>query len=114
MMTQTIGWGLASAMLAMVLGVASPGVVGIAGHEGVEVMDLSELAKALLTQDLSVLEAMIREAAEGAGIDRIENMLQVGFFSRRTTEQMGMEGALGELEGLAVSIAPGSGFWHSR
>ena len=44
MMTQTIGWGLASAMLAMVLGVASPGVVGIADHEGVEVMDLSELA----------------------------------------------------------------------
>jgi hypothetical protein len=44
MMTQTIGWGLASAMLAMVLGVASPGVVGIAGHEGVEVADLSELA----------------------------------------------------------------------
>jgi len=64
-------------------------------------LDLGELAKALLTQDLSQLENMIRQAAEQAGTDRIENMLQVGFFSRRTTEQLGMEGAQQELEGLA-------------
>ena len=62
--------------------------------------DLSELAKALLTQDLSQLENMIRQAAEEAGTGRIENMLQVGFFSRRTTEQLGLEGASQELEGL--------------
>ena len=68
-------------------------------------IDLSDLAKALLTQDLSILEALIREAAEAAGVDRIENMLQVGFFSRRTTEQMGMEGAMGELEDLASRLA---------
>ena len=41
---------------------------------------------------------MIRQAAEQAGTDRIENMLQVGFFSRRTTEQLGLEGAAQELE----------------
>ncbi len=64
-------------------------------------LDLGELAKALLTQDLSQLENMIRQAAEQAGTQRIENMLQVGFFSRRTTEQLGMEGAAQELEGLA-------------
>jgi uncharacterized protein with von Willebrand factor type A (vWA) domain len=64
-------------------------------------LDLGELAKALLTQDLSQLENMIRQAAEQAGTERIENMLQVGFFSRRTTEQLGMEGAAQELEGLA-------------
>ena len=36
---------------------------------------------ALLTQDLSQLEQLIRQAAEQAGIERIENMLQVGFFT---------------------------------
>ena len=63
-------------------------------------LDLGELAKAMLTQDLSQLENMIRQAAEQAGTDRIENMLQVGFFSRRTTEQLGMEGAGQQLEAL--------------
>jgi uncharacterized protein with von Willebrand factor type A (vWA) domain len=63
--------------------------------------DLGELAKAMLTQNLAELENMIRQAAEKAGTERIENMLQVGFFSRRTTEQLGMEGAVQELEALA-------------
>jgi hypothetical protein len=64
-------------------------------------LDLGELAQAMLTQNLSDLENLIRQAAEQAGTQRIENMLQVGFFSRRTTEQLGMEGAAQELEGLA-------------
>ena len=64
-------------------------------------LELGDLAKALLTQNLAELENMIRQAAEQAGTERIENMLQVGFFSRRTTEQLGMEGAAQELEGLA-------------
>jgi hypothetical protein len=64
-------------------------------------MDLGELAQAMLTQDLSQLENLIRQAAEQAGTERIENMLQVGFFSRRTTEQLGMEGAQEQLEALA-------------
>ena len=63
-------------------------------------LDMSELAQALLTQDLSELENMIRAAAEEAGTGRIENMLQVGFFSRRTTEQLGLEGAQQDLENL--------------
>ena len=67
-------------------------------------LDLSDLAKALLTQDLSMLENLIREAADQAGIDRIENMLQVGFFSRRTSEQMGAEGAREQLEALAAQL----------
>ncbi len=67
-------------------------------------LDLSELAKALLTQDLSQLENMIRQAAEQSGTDRIENMLQVGFFSRRTTEQLGLEGAQQDLEALAEQM----------
>ena len=73
------------------------------GMEG-DFGDLSELARALLTADLSQLENLIRQAAEGAGADRIENFLQVGFFSRRTLEQMGLEGARDELEGLAAAL----------
>jgi len=67
-------------------------------------LDLSELAQAMLTQDLSSLENLIREAAAEAGTGNIENMLQVGFFSRRTTEGMGMEGAGRELEDLAQQL----------
>ncbi|HEX5066567.1 MAG TPA: VWA domain-containing protein [Myxococcota bacterium] len=63
--------------------------------------DISELARALLTADLSQLENLIRMAAEQAGTQRIENFLQVGFFSRRTLEQMGMEGAADQLRQLA-------------
>ena len=70
-------------------------------------VDLSELAKALLTQDLSSLEGMIRAAAEAAGIERIENMLQVGFFSRRTTEQLGVEGAVEQLQALMEQLEEG-------
>ena len=70
------------------------------GMEG-DFGDLSELARALLTSDLSQLENLIRQAAEGAGADRIENFLQVGFFSRRTLEGMGIEDAREELGGLA-------------
>jgi hypothetical protein len=66
--------------------------------------DLSELARALLTQDLSQLEALIRQAAEQAGVERIENFLQVGFFSRRTLEQMGVEGAADQLRDLAEQL----------
>ena len=65
---------------------------------------LSELARALLTQDLSQLEQMIREAAEQAGTPRIENMLQIGFFTRRTMEQMGAEGAGQEIRDLAQQL----------
>ena len=67
-------------------------------------LDLSELAKALLTQDMNQLENLIRAAAEEAGTGRIENMLQVGFFSRRTTEQLGLEGAQNDLEGLMEQL----------
>ncbi len=66
--------------------------------------DLSDLARALLTADLSQLENMIRMAAQQAGTQRIENFLQVGFFSRRTLEQMGVEGAADELRELASRL----------
>ncbi|MCP3982903.1 MAG: VWA domain-containing protein [bacterium] len=77
---------------------------GMQGMQGDQELDLSELAKALLTQDLDKLEQLIREAAEGAGVERIENMLQLGFFTRRTMEQMDAEGAGDQLRSLAQQL----------
>ena len=67
-------------------------------------LDLSELARALLTADLSQLEQLIRDAGEQAGISRIENLLQIGFFSRRMFERMNAEGAAQELRDLAARL----------
>ncbi len=61
---------------------------------------LSDLARAMLLGDLGQLESLIRSAAEEAGIERIENFLQVGFFSRRTLDGMGAGRAEGELREL--------------
>jgi hypothetical protein len=74
------------------------------GMDPSQARNLSELARALLTRDLTQLENLIRQAAEQAGIERIENFLQVGFFSRRTLEQMGMEGAVDQLRQLADAL----------
>jgi len=71
---------------------------------GGELGDLSALARALLTADLSALEQLIREAAAQAGTGRIENFLQVGFYSRRTLDQLGLEGAREELAQLAGQL----------
>jgi uncharacterized protein with von Willebrand factor type A (vWA) domain len=69
-----------------------------------EIGDLSELARAMLTADLDQLEQLIREAASQAGVGRIENFLQVGFFSRRTLEQMNFDGAGQQLRDLAARL----------
>ncbi len=69
-----------------------------------EMGDLSELARAMLTADLDQLEQLIREAASQAGVGRIENFLQVGFFSRRTLEQMNFDGAGQQLRDLAARL----------
>ncbi len=69
-----------------------------------EAGDLSDLARAMLLGDLNQLEQMIRAAAEASGVQNIENFLQIGFFSRRTMEQMGVEGASDELRDLAAAL----------
>jgi uncharacterized protein with von Willebrand factor type A (vWA) domain len=76
----------------------------LAKMQGGDIGDLSELARALLTSDLSALEQMIRAAAEASGTNRIENFLQIGFFSRRTLDQMDLEGAGNELRELAKRL----------
>lgn len=63
-------------------------------------IDLSELAKALLSMDANALEQLIQQAGEQSEVQNIRNMLQIGFFSRRMIEQMDMEGAGGELKSL--------------
>ncbi len=73
----------------------------LAKMQGGDFGDLSDLARALLTSDLSSLEQLIRAAAEASGTNRIENFLQIGFFSRRTLEQLDLEGAGNELRELA-------------
>jgi uncharacterized protein with von Willebrand factor type A (vWA) domain len=67
-------------------------------------VDLSELARAMLSMDPNLLEQQIRDAAEEVGVDRIQNMLQIGFFSRRMTEQMNLEGAGGQLADLMKQL----------
>ena len=66
--------------------------------------DLSELARAMMTADLDQLEQLIREAANQAGVGRIENFLQVGFFSRRALEQMNLDAAGQQLSDLAARL----------
>jgi uncharacterized protein with von Willebrand factor type A (vWA) domain len=63
-------------------------------------IDLSELAKALLSMDANALEQLIQQAGQQSEVQNIRNMLQIGFFSRRMIEQMDMEGAGGELKSL--------------
>jgi uncharacterized protein with von Willebrand factor type A (vWA) domain len=69
-----------------------------------EELELSELARALLTSDLSELERLIRAAAEQAGIGRIENMLQIGFLTRRLLDELNAEGAARNLLELAARL----------
>jgi uncharacterized protein with von Willebrand factor type A (vWA) domain len=63
-------------------------------------VDLSELAQAMLSMDASQLEQLIRQAGEESGLERIQNMLQIGFFSRRMLENLDMEGAGTDLRDL--------------
>ena len=56
-------------------------------------IDLGELARAMLSIDANQLEQMINQAAEQSGVEGIQNMLQIGFFSRRMLEAMGLDAA---------------------
>jgi len=67
-------------------------------------VDLSELAQALLSIDQNQLEQLIQQSAEETGVERIQNMLQIGFFSRRILEQLGLGGASQELEDLIEQL----------
>ena len=69
--------------------------------------DLSELARALLTGDLSPLEQLIRDGGRaGRRGHASRTSCRSDFFSRRTLEQMGAEGAAEELRDLAARLEP--------
>ena len=63
-------------------------------------LELSELSLAILFRDTGRLEELIRQAAEAAGLDRIKNLLQEGFYTRNVLTQMGFSGMQGEFERL--------------
>ena len=67
-------------------------------------VDLSELAQALLSMDAAQLEQLVNQAGDDADIGNIRNMLQIGFFSRRMLEQMGLDQAGGELQNLMEQL----------
>ena len=67
-------------------------------------VDLSELAIAMLTVDAEQLEQLINQAGEDAGIGNIQNMLQIGFFSRRMMEAMGFDGAGESIEDMMQQL----------
>jgi uncharacterized protein with von Willebrand factor type A (vWA) domain len=67
-------------------------------------LDLSDLVKAMLSMDANQLEQLIRQSGNEAGLERIQNMLQIGFFSRRMLEQMDLEGAGADLGDLIEQL----------
>jgi hypothetical protein len=68
--------------------------------QNMEGVDLSDLAIAMLSIDAHQLEQLIQQAGEQSEVGNIKNMLQIGFFSRRMLEQMGLEGAGNSLREL--------------
>ncbi len=68
--------------------------------QNLEGVDLSDLAIAMLSIDAHQLEQLIQQAGEQSEVGNIKNMLQIGFFSRRILEQMGLEGAGNSLREL--------------
>lgn len=62
--------------------------------------ELEELTLAILLRDISRLEAMIRAAAEAAGLERIRNLLQEGFYTRSLLAELHWPAALGQIERL--------------
>ncbi len=67
-------------------------------------IDLNELAASMLTLDLNLLEQLIRSAADEAGVERIQNLLQIGYFSRRVAERMNLDQAGGDLQDLIEQL----------
>ena len=63
---------------------------------------LDELQRLL---DPVALESHLQQSAEDAGLDKISNRLQIGYFTRRLVEQMGLDGAGPGAEELAHALS---------
>jgi len=68
-------------------------------------IELSELARALLSGDTGGLERLLREAAGRAGVARIERTYQEGRYAEAMQEAMGTGDLARELEGIGQALA---------
>jgi len=74
-------------------------------EEGIE---LSALARALLSADAGTLEQLLREAAERAGLDAIQHGFQEGRFAHALAAALGLSGLADELARLKAQLAGGA------
>ncbi len=68
-------------------------------------IELSPLARALLTADSGTLERLLREAAERAGLEGIEHGFQEGRFMHGVAQALGLAGLATELAQLKEQLA---------
>jgi uncharacterized protein with von Willebrand factor type A (vWA) domain len=67
----------------------------------------SELTRALLQQDSARLERLLREAAERAGVQRIERTFQEGQYSQGMQQQLGVGDVARELQQISDALGAG-------
>jgi uncharacterized protein len=68
-------------------------------------IELSDLARALLTADAGRLEQLLRQAAGQAGLGDIEHGFQEGRFTHAVAQALGLAGVVAELAQLKEGIA---------
>jgi uncharacterized protein len=78
---------------------------GLLGDQGI---DLSELAKALLSADNGTLERLLREAAGQAQLENIQQGLQEGRFAHAIASALGLSNLTRELEQLREQVGDGT------
>jgi len=68
-------------------------------------LELSELARALLSQDAGRLERLLREAAQRAGLERMERAFQEGQFAQGIQEALGVGQLAQDLAAISQALA---------
>ncbi|MBI4515888.1 MAG: VWA domain-containing protein [Deltaproteobacteria bacterium] len=68
-------------------------------------IELSELARALLSNDTGQLEKMLREAARQAEVGQIERAFQEGRYAHSLAQQLGLGDLAQEIDGLRRQLA---------
>jgi uncharacterized protein with von Willebrand factor type A (vWA) domain len=70
-------------------------------------LETSELTQALLQQDTARLERLLREAAQRAGVQRIERSFQEGQYSRGMQQALGVGDVARELQQISDALGAG-------
>ena len=71
-------------------------------------LETSELTRALLAQDTARLERLLREAAQRAGVQRIERSFQEGQYSQGMQQQLGVGDVARELQAISDALGAGA------